>query len=66
MVSQANRSSQAVSQALTGSGDGGAAADEFRTYMMMLLVSARGAQAEDRVRAAAAGPRSRDAAGRRR
>ena len=40
MVSQARRSSQAVSQALTGSGDQDAAGDEFRTYMMMLLVSA--------------------------
>ena len=40
MVSQARRSSQAVSQALTASGDRDAAADEFRTYMMMLLVSA--------------------------
>jgi len=40
MVSQALRSSQAVSQALSGSGDRDAAGDEFRTYMMMLLVSA--------------------------
>ncbi len=40
VVSQARRSSQAVSQALTGSGDRDAAGDEFRTYMMMLLVSA--------------------------
>jgi hypothetical protein len=40
MVSQARRSSQAVSQALTGSGDRDAASDEFRTYMLMLLVSA--------------------------
>jgi hypothetical protein len=40
MVSQAIRSSQAVSQALTDSGDRDAAGDEFRTYMMMLLVSA--------------------------
>jgi len=40
MVSQARRSTQAVSQALTDSGDRDAAADEFRTYMMMLLVSA--------------------------
>jgi hypothetical protein len=40
IVSQARRSSQAVSQALTGSGDRDAAGDEFRTYMMMLLVSA--------------------------
>jgi hypothetical protein len=40
MVGQARRASQAVSQALTGSGDRQAAGDEFRTYMMMLLVSA--------------------------
>jgi hypothetical protein len=40
MVSQAIRSSQAVSQALTGSADREAAGDEFRTYMMMLLVGA--------------------------
>jgi hypothetical protein len=40
MVSQARRSTQAVSAALTDSGDRDAAADEFRTYMMMLLVSA--------------------------
>ena len=40
MVGQARRSSQAVSQALTGSGDRDAASDEFRTYMLMLLVSA--------------------------
>jgi hypothetical protein len=40
MVSQARRSTQAVSQALTNAGDRDAAADEFRTYMMMLLVSA--------------------------
>ena len=40
MVSQAIRSAQAVSQALAGSGDRDAAGDEFRTYMMMLLVSA--------------------------
>lgn len=40
MVSQAIRSAQAVSQALAGSGDRDAASDEFRTYMMMLLVSA--------------------------
>lgn len=31
---------QAASEALTGSGDRDAAGDEFRTYMMMLLVSA--------------------------
>ena len=40
MMSQASRSCRAVSEALDGSGDRGAAADEFRTYMMMLLVSA--------------------------
>jgi hypothetical protein len=40
VVTQAVRSSQAVSQALAGSGDRDAASDEFRTYMMMLLVGA--------------------------
>ena len=40
VVTQAIRSSQAVSQALAGSGDRDAASDEFRTYMMMLLVGA--------------------------
>jgi hypothetical protein len=40
MVTQAIRSSQAVSQALAGSGDRDTASDEFRTYMMMLLVGA--------------------------
>ena len=40
MVNQAIRSSQAVSQTLANSGDRDAAGDEFRTYMMMLLVSA--------------------------
>jgi hypothetical protein len=40
MVSQATRSSRAVSEALAGSGDRDAASDEFRTYMMMLLVGA--------------------------
>lgn len=40
MVNQAIRSSQAVSQALAGSGERDAAGDEVRTYMMMLLVSA--------------------------
>jgi hypothetical protein len=40
LVSQAIRSEQAVSQALAGSGDRDAASDEFRTYMMMLLVGA--------------------------
>ena len=40
MVNQAIRSSQAVSQTLANSGDRDAAGDEFRTYMMMLLVGA--------------------------
>ena len=40
VVTQAIRSSQVVSQALAGSGDRDAASDEFRTYMMMLLVGA--------------------------
>jgi L-lactate permease len=40
IVSQARRSTQAVSQALTNPDDRDAASDEFRTYMMMLLVSA--------------------------
>jgi hypothetical protein len=40
MVNQAARSVRAVSAALTGSGDRDAAADEVRTYMMMLLVGA--------------------------
>ena len=40
MVNQAIRSSQAVSQTLANSGDRDAAGDEFRTYMMMLLVCA--------------------------
>ena len=40
VVNQAIRSSQAVSQALAGPGDRDAASDEFRTYMMMLLVGA--------------------------
>jgi hypothetical protein len=40
VTTQAIRSSQAVSQALAGSGDRDAASDEFRTYMMMLLVGA--------------------------
>ena len=40
MVNQAIRSSQAVSQALAGSGERDAAGDEVRTYMMMLLVGA--------------------------
>jgi hypothetical protein len=40
MMVQATRTSQAVSAALSGSGDRGAATDEVRTYMMMLLVGA--------------------------
>ncbi len=40
MVTQANRASRAVSQALAGSGDRDAALDEFRTYTMMLLAVA--------------------------
>jgi hypothetical protein len=40
IVSQAARASRAVSAALDGSGDRDAASEEFRTYMMMLLVSA--------------------------
>ena len=40
LVKQAIRSTRAVSQALAGSGDRDAAGDEFRTYMMMLLVGA--------------------------
>ena len=40
VVSQATRTSRAVSQALAVSGDHDAASDEFRTYMMMLLVAA--------------------------
>ena len=40
VVSQAIRSAQAVSGALAGSGDRDVAGDEFRTYMMMLLVAA--------------------------
>ena len=40
MVAQASRSAQAVSAALGGSGDRDAAADGFRTYMMMLLMGA--------------------------
>ena len=40
LVNQAIRSTQAVSQALAGSGDRDAAGEEFRTYMMMLLVGA--------------------------
>lgn len=40
IISQASRSSRAVSEVLAGSGDRDAASDEFRTYMMMLLVGA--------------------------
>jgi hypothetical protein len=40
MMTQANRASQAVSQVLAGSGDRDTAADEFRTYTMMVLAVA--------------------------
>jgi hypothetical protein len=40
MVTQAARSVRAVSGALDGSGDRDAAADEVRTYLMMLLTAA--------------------------
>jgi hypothetical protein len=40
MMAQANRACTAVSSALDGSGDRNSASDEFRTYMMMLLVGA--------------------------
>jgi hypothetical protein len=40
VTGQAIRSSQAMSQVLAGSGSHEAASDEFRTYMMMLLVAA--------------------------
>jgi hypothetical protein len=40
LMAQAVRSSRAVSSALAGSADRGDAADEVRTYMMMLLVGA--------------------------
>ena len=40
MMAQANRATSAVSSALDGSGDRDSAGDEFRTYMMMLLVGA--------------------------
>jgi hypothetical protein len=40
MMAQAERASSAVSSALDGSGDRSSASDEFRTYMMMLLVGA--------------------------
>ena len=40
MVAQAGRSAKAVSSLADGSGDRDAAADGFRTYMMMLLIGA--------------------------
>jgi hypothetical protein len=40
VLAQANRASRAMSEALTGAGGRDAASDEFRTYMMMLLVAA--------------------------
>jgi hypothetical protein len=40
MVEQASRTTRSVSAALDGPGDRGAAADEVRTYMIMLLVGA--------------------------
>jgi len=40
VVAQGARSAKAVSSAIDGSGDRGAASDGFRTYMMMLLVGA--------------------------
>lgn len=40
VMAQATRSAGAVSSAIDGSGDRDAASDGFRTYMMMLLVSA--------------------------
>ncbi len=40
LMSQARRTSSAVSSMLDGSGDRDAAADEVRTYMMMLQISA--------------------------
>jgi hypothetical protein len=40
IISQATRSSRAVSEVLAGPGDRDAASDELRTYMMMLLVGA--------------------------
>jgi hypothetical protein len=40
LVAQAARSARAVSSVIDGSGDRGAASDGFRTYMMMLLISA--------------------------
>lgn len=40
VMGQASRSTKAISSALDGSGDRGAATDEVRTYMLMLLVGA--------------------------
>jgi hypothetical protein len=40
MVSQASRTAQAISATVDGSGDRDAAAEEFRTYIMMLLAVA--------------------------
>ena len=40
MVAQAARSAKALSSAIDGPGDRGAASDGFRTYMMMLLIGA--------------------------
>ena len=40
MMAQAVRAAKAVSSVIDGSGDRGAASDGFRTYMMMLLMSA--------------------------
>jgi hypothetical protein len=40
VTSQAVRAAQAISQVMTGSGNREATGDEFRTYMMMLLVAA--------------------------
>ena len=40
MVSQASRTTQAISATVDGSGDRDAAAEEFRTYIMMLLAVA--------------------------
>ena len=40
VVAQAERSAGAVSSVAGGSGDRGAASEDFRTYMMMLLISA--------------------------
>ncbi len=40
VVGQAVRASRVITQAVSGSGDQDAASEEFRTYMMMLLVAA--------------------------